>query len=85
MKVIEYSISKKKKLTKKLSIELSNLFAPHKPKNRWDYKREDEWLYRPITYLFDDGKNYIWTNTPKLHLGQRLIGLFYYKNKIVKF
>ena len=84
MKVIEYSLSKKKKITRKVSIELSNTFAPYTPKSKWDYGK-DEWIYRPVTYLFDDGKNWIWTNTPKIHQNHQLIGLFYFKNKIVKF
>ena len=84
MKVIEYIISKKKKITKKVSIELSNTFAPYTPKGTWDYGK-NEWIYRPVTYLFDDGKNWIWSNTPKLHDVDKLIGLFYFKNKIIKF
>lgn len=84
MKVIEYKVKKGKRFTKKMSIELCNLFAPYTPKDEWDYGK-DEWIYRPITYLFDDGKNWVWTNTPKLHQQDKLMGVFYFKNKIIKF
>ena len=84
MKVIEYIHPKKKKITKSISKEIVNTFAPYTPKDKWDWGR-DSWLYRPLTYLFDDGKNWVWTNTPKLHNNHLLVGIFSYKAKIIKF
>ena len=69
-------LSKKKKVTSKVTKQLHQLFdSGIKPD-------EDFWWYQKVTYLFDLGKEFVWTNTPKKFLGTGvLMGLFYFRHQ----
>ena len=78
----DFILSKKKKVTRQVSTELHKLFDSGI--NCWDanytYPYWDCYWYRKITYLFDDGKNFIWTNHPKDYANLTLLGIFAFKH-----
>ena len=70
---LDYFLSKKKKVTTRVAKELHQFFDS-------GVNRGESFFYRKITYLFDDGKNWVWTNHPKDYAGCLLMGIFAFKH-----
>ena len=68
-------LSKKKKVSSAVVKQLHELFDSGVD------RIADFFWYRKVTYLFDLGKEFVWTNTPKKYINQGvLMGLFYFKH-----
>lgn len=66
-------LSKKKKVTRAVIKKLHELFDSGINAN------QNFWWYRKVTYLFDLGTYFVWTNTPKKFMDVgKIMGLFYF-------
>ena len=66
-------LSKKKKISRNVVKQLHELFDSGLNAN------EGNWWYRKVTYLFDLGTYFVWTNTPRKYLDVgKLMGVFYF-------